>query len=536
MRKLLCMPTTPDSLSNDIDALKALLSAREAELVVRESVEVQLRSEIATLTQSLSIRTLEIEQLKLQIAKLRRMQFGRKSEKLDRQIEQLETRLEDLVAEEGVADAVPVVRDAPRRSAPRAPLPEYLPREDHILEPLEAACPACGGHLKPLGEDVAEQLDIINTAFKVIRTIRRKKACAHCDCIVQAPAPSRPIERGLAAPGLLAGIIVAKFADHIPLYRQTVIYARQGVELDRSMMARWVGACGALMTPLVDALRRYVLAAKKVHADDTPIAVLAPGNGKTKTAILWVYVRDDRASGSADPPSVWFAYTPDRQGVHPQTHLANFQGILQADAYAGFNALYEDGTVREAACWAHARRKLHDLHVHRATASTTEALRRIAEFYAIEDEIRGQSPEQRRQVRQARSRPLLDDFERWLRERLLTLSLQSDTTKAINYLFNHWQALIFYCEDGAAEIDNNIAENALRGVSIGRKNFLFLGSHSGGERAAAMYSLIGTCKLCGVEPEAYLRYVLTHIAEHPINRIDDLLPWNVAKRLVHREA
>ena len=220
MRKLLCMPTTPDSLSNDIDALKALLSAREAELVVRESVEVQLRSEIATLTQSLSIRTLEIEQLKLQIAKLRRMQFGRKSEKLDRQIEQLETRLEDLVAEEGVADAVPVVRDAPRRSAPRAPLPEYLPREDHILEPLEAACPACGGHLKPLGEDVAEQLDIINTAFKVIRTIRRKKACAHCDCIVQAPAPSRPIERGLAAPGLLARIIVAKFADHSVLRTQ----------------------------------------------------------------------------------------------------------------------------------------------------------------------------------------------------------------------------------------------------------------------------------------------------------------------------
>jgi transposase len=523
------MPIPANPLPDDIEALKALLTAREAELAARDGVEQQLRDTISTLEQALSIRTLEIEQLKLQIAKLKRMQFGRKSEKLDRQIERLETRLEDLMAEEGVADAAVSddVDAATRQKSVRQPLPQDLPREDRILEPLEHDCPACGGQLKPLGEDVCEQLDIINAAFKVIRTIRRKKACARCDCIVQAPAPSRPIERGIASPGVLARILVAKFADHQPLYRQSVIYARQGVELDRSTMARWVGACSALAEPLVDQLRRYVLAPGKVHADDTPVSVLAPGNGQTKTARLWAYVRDDRNSGSADPPAVWFAYTPNRQGQHPQSHLAEFSGVLQADAYAGYNALFAEGSVREAACMAHARRKISELHQHRATATTTEALRRIGELYAIEAEIRGKLPAERQRVRQERARPLLDSFEIWLRERLLTLSSQSDTTKAINYFLNQWQALIYYCDDGVVEIDNNLVENALRVVSLGRKNFLFMGADSGGERAAAMYSLIGTAKLCGIDPEAYLRHVLTHIAEHPINRIGELLPWNV---------
>lgn len=529
------MPINPDSLPDDIEALKALLSARDAQLAARDGVERQLRQTIATLEQSLSIRTLEIEQLKLQIAKLKRMQFGRKSEKLDRQIERLEARLEDLVAEEGVADAdvrsEPSSASTERQRSTRQPLPEHLPREDHVLDPVEQECPACGGHLKPLGEDVSEQLDIIDAAFKVIRTIRRKKACGSCDCIVQPPAPSRPIERGVATPGLLARILVAKYADHHPLYRQSVIYARQGVELDRSSMARWVGACGALVAPLVDALRRYVLAGVKVHADDTPVSVLAPGNGQTKTARLWAYVRDDRNSGSADPPAVWFAYTPNRQGLHPQSHLAGLRGVLQADAYAGFNALFTDGNVIEAACWAHARRKITDLHAHRPTPTTIEVLRRIGELYAIEAEVRGESPMVRQRVRQERAQPLLDSLERWLRERLLTLSLQSETTKAINYMLNQWKALNYYCENGVAEIDNNIVENALRGVSLGRKNFLFMGADSGGERAAAMYSLIGSCKLGDIEPEAYVRHVLTHIADHPINRIDELLPWNLAAQL-----
>jgi len=513
-----------DDLPDDIAALKALLLARDGE--VR-----QLRDTVSTLEQALNVRTLEIEQLKLQIAKLKRMQFGRKSEKIDRKIEQLETRLEDLIAEDGAAEELETSPAPTRAKSPRKPFPEHLVRDERILDPEEQACAACGGELKVLGEDVSEQLEIIDAAFKVIRTVRRKKACACCDRIVQAPAPSRPIERGIAGPGLLAQILVSKFADHQPLYRQAAIYARDGVELDRSTMARWVGACGALMSPLVEALQRYVLQPGKVHSDDTTMPVLAPGNGQTKIARMWVYVRDDRRSGSKAAPAAWFAYSPNRQGIHPQTHLANFKGVLQADAYAAYDKIYADGNVREAACMAHARRKIHDLHVRKETATTTEALRRIGELYAIEEQIRGQQPDWRKRIRQEQSRPLLDDFEVWLRTRLLTLSTQSDTTKAINYMLNQWQALVYYCEDGIVEIDNNIAENALRGVALGRKNFMFLGSDSGGERAAAMYSLIVSAKLNGIDPKAYLRHVLTHIADHQINRIDELLPWNVASQL-----
>jgi transposase len=523
------MPATPSPLPDDIDALKALLLRRDGELQ-------QLRDTVLTLELALSVRTLEIEQLKLQIAKFKRMQFGRKSEKIDRKIEQLETRLEDLLAEEGAAEQKQPAASIPRQKSTHQPLPDHLPREEHIIEPQEQACPQCGGHLKPLGEDVSEQLEMIEAAFKVIRHVRRKKACACCDCIVQAPAPSRPIQRSFAGPGLLANIAVAKFADHQPLYRQSVIHARRGVELDASTTGRWMGACGVLIAPLVAALRRYVLAPGKIHSDDTPMPVLSPGNGQTKTGRLWVYVRDDRNSGSAAPPAVWFAYSPNRQGRHPQSHLSGFSGVLQADAFAGYNEVYADGRVKEAACMAHARRKVHDLHVRTATPTTTEALRRIGQLYAIEAQIRGQPPEERRRIRQQQARPLLDDLEAWLRQRLLRLSTQSDTTKAINYLLNQWQALIYYCDDGVAEIDNNIAENALRSVCLGRKNFLFLGADSGGERAAAMYALIGSARLNGIDPEGYLRYVFTHIADYPINRVADLLPWRVADRLTQKSA
>jgi transposase len=278
-------------------------------------------------------------------------------------------------------------------------------------------------------------------------------------------------------------------------------------------------------------LHRYVLATVKVHTDDTPMPVLSPGNGQTKTGRLWVYVRDDRNSGSTAAPAVWFAYSPNRQGLHPKAHLAGFSGVLQADAFAGYDALFADGTVKEVACMAHARRKIHDLHVRKVTPTTTEALRRIGELYAIEAKIRGQLSDERARIRQQQARPLLDSLEVWLRERLLTLSTQSDTTKAINYMLNQWQALIYYCDDGVAEIDNNIAENALRGCCLGRKNFLFLGADSGGERAATMYSLIGSARMNGIDPEAYLRHLFTHIADHPINRIDELLPWNIANFL-----
>jgi transposase len=419
-------------LPNDIDALKALLLASEQ--VVRERDEV-----VAGLREQLTTSSVEIEHLKLMIAKLRRMQFGRKSEKLDHQIEQLELQLEDLQAAGGEAEReMPPADRAPRAKSARKPLPEHLPRDEQIHEPAADACPACGGGLRHLGEDVAEQLEFVPANFRVIRHVRPKLACTCCDKIVQAPAPSRPIARGIVGPGLLAHILVAKFADHLPLYRQSVIYAREGVELERALLANWVGAASALLRPLVDAIRRHVLAGRKLHADDTPISVLAPGNGKTKTARLWTYVRDDRASGDTAPAAVWFAYTPDRKGIHPQTHLAHFKGVLQADAYAGFNALFDDGTIQEAACWAHARRQFYDLHEARPSALTAEALRRIAELYVIEADIRGKPPHERRLVRQAKAKPLLDDLERWLRAALDKLSRKSDTSAAIMYALNLW--------------------------------------------------------------------------------------------------
>lgn len=503
---------------NDINALKALLLARDEKIL---GLEAQLNT-----------RAAEIEHLKLTIAKLRRMQFGRKSEKLDHQIEQLELQLEDLQADEAEAEVdMPKADRAPRRKSVRRALPDHLPRDEKIYAPASDACPACGGGLRNLGEDVAEQLEYVPASFRVIRHVRPKLACSCCDAIVQAPAPGRPIERGIAGPGLLAHVLVAKFADHLPLYRQAVIYARDGVDLDRALLASWVGAASALLRPLVDAIRRHVLASAKLHADDTPIPVLAPGNGKTKTARLWTYVRDDRPSGDTAPPAVWFAYTPDRKGIHPQTHLANFEGVLQADAYAGFNALYEDGTIREAACWAHARRKFYDLHEARPSALTTEALRRIGELYVIEAKIRGKPPHERQQVRQAEAKPLIDDMERWLRGMLEKLSRKSDTSAAILYALNLWPALARYCDDGLIEIDNSAAERALRGVAIGRRNYLFAGADTGGERAAAIYSLIGTAKLNGVDPEAWLRHVLAHIADHPVNRVDEFLPWHCAGQL-----
>src|SRR5476651_1211982 len=516
---------TAADLPDDIAALKALLLASERRVQERDD-------QVAGLEAQLNTRAAEIEHLKLWIAKLRRMQFGRKSEKLDHQIEQLELQLEDLQADEGeVAKALPETDRTPRNKPVRKPLPEHLPRDEKVHLPAADACPSCGGGLRLLGEDVAEQLEYVPASFRVIRHVRPKLTCSCCDAIVQAPAPSRPIERGIPGPGLLAHVLVAKFADHLPLYRQSVIYAREGVELERALLANWVGAASALLRPLVDVIRRHVLAGRKLHADDTPIPVLAPGNGKTKTARLWTYVRDDSASGNATPAAVWFAYTPDRKGIHPQTHLATFKGVLQADAYAGFNALYVDGTIQEAACWAHARRKFHDLHAARPSAITTEALRRIAELYVIEAEIRGKPPHERQHVREQRSRPLLDDFGNWLRATLEKLSRKSDTAAAIQYALNLWPALLRYCDNGIIEIDNSAAERALRGVAIGRRNYLFAGADSGGERAAAIYSLIGTAKLGGVDPEAWLRHVLAHIADHPVNRVDDFLPWNCAAQL-----
>ena len=476
-------------------------------------------------------RDTEIEHLKLLIAKLRRAQFGRSSEKLDRQIEQLELRLEALEmddAENVAARPEAVVKKESAGSA-RRPLPAHLPREIRTHLPKQEACPDCGGELRKLGEDVSEVLERVPSHFLVLRHVRVKLTCKCCERIVQAEAPSRPIERSIAGPGLLAHVLVSKFSDHLPLYRQSEIYARDGVELDRSTLADWVGASGRLLAPLVEVLRRHVMSAEKLHADDTPVPVLAPGLGKTKTGRLWTYVRDDRPAGDETPPAVWFAYTPDRKGEHPKAHLSHFRGMLQADAYAGFDRIYEAGSIQEAACWAHVRRKFYDLQVAHKSPVAQEALRRIGELYAIEADIRGRKPEERRQVRNERSRPLLDSLKQWLEETLGKLSRKSDTSLAVRYALGRWEALMRYCDDGRLEIDNNAAERALRPVALGRKNYLFAGSDRGGESAAVIYSLIGTAKLNSVDPESYLRNVLSRIAEHPINRIEELLPWNLTQ-------
>jgi transposase len=500
------MTLVTDSLPTDLQALKALVSAQRA----------------------------EIERLKMMIAKLRRTQFGRSSEQLDAMIDQLQLSLEEL--EVSQTELTPSTERPPRTVSRRKPLPEHLPREIHVHQP-ESQCTGCGGKLRHLGEDVSEVLEYVPARFKVIRHVRPKWVCRCCEHIAQVPAPSRPIARGLAGPGLLAHVLVSKFVDHLPLYRQSEIYAREGVDLERSTLADWVGQSSQLLRPLVNALRSHIMSGHKVHADDTPIGALSPGTGRTKTARLWTYVRDDRPAGSTTPAAVWFAYSPDRKGQHPRAHLENFSGILQADGYAGFAQLYSSGSVQEAACWAHARRKFYDVYKDQSSPLAAEALQRIAALYAIESEVRRQPPDRRKAARQSRAGPLLEQLHTWLSQTLTQLSKKSALGGAIFYALNRWQALVRYCDDGRIEIDNNAAERALRAVALGRKNYLFVGSDAGGERAAAIYSLVGSAKLNDLNPQAYLTHVLERIADHPINRVEELLPWNVSLNpLEHSEA
>ena len=488
---------------------------------------------------------LMVDKLALQLLRARRARFGSSSEQLD----------DPQIA---LIEGVPLYEHPAPKSASKAEaansagidrqLPAHLPRDFQVHRPeaTEAAhdtagntcgCTACGGRLRQIGADVSEQLEYVPARFKVIRHVRPKLACVSCQSIFQAAAPSRPIARGVAGPALLANVLVSKYCDHIPLHRLARIHAREGVVFDPSTYGGWVEQSHALLDPLVAALGRYTLASAKVHADDTPVPVLDPGRGRTKTGRLWVYVRDDRPAGSTEPPAAWYRYSPNRKGEHPQAHLRDYLGILQADAYGGYAKIYASGRVDEAACWAHARRPFWDMYENQgrvAGSIADQALQRIAALYAIEAQIRGQPPDVRRRQRQARAGPLLDELHAWLTGMIGRVSAKSELAKAIGYSLTRWRALTRYRDDGRIEIDNNAAERALRGVALGRNNYLFMGSDAGGERAASTYSLVETAKLNGLDPQAYLREVLTRIAEHPINRIDELLPWNIGRQSIGR--
>ena len=504
---------TPDR-DGRIAALEALLAERDAALA---DARAQLHS-----------RDLLIQTLRAQLAKLRHMQFGHSSEKLNRQIEQLELTLEELEAEAAVAvtrEAGPVPGERP---VPMRAFPPHLPREEVVHEPATGACacPSCGGVLRPLGRDADELLDVAPVSWRVVRHVRPKYSCRSCDRIVQAPAPAKAIARGKATFATLAHVVVSKFDHHLPLYRQAEMMAAQGVDLDRSTLAGWTGQAAALLDPIVSRIREEGLKAAKLHTDDTPVPVLEPGSGKTAQGRLWIYAVDDRGSGAATPSLVWYRFTPDRSGVHPQRELAAFSGHLQADAYAGYKKLFGTGRVIEVACWAHFRRGIFDEHRGQPTALTTDLLERIGQLYKVEARVRGQPPDVRLQARQEHGRPVVDALRAVIDDALRKLSPRSDMAKALRYGVKLWPALTRYLDDGRLEIDNGIAERALRGVAVGRRNWLFAGSLAGGERAAALYTVIETAKANGVEPQAYIADVLAKLAAGwPAARWDELMPW-----------
>ena len=510
----------PTDLASERDTLKQLLAIRDGELAAAKA--------------GLLAKTLEAEELRFELARLKRTSFGQSSERLDRTIEQLELKLEELEAT--AAEVVPAVVVEPESEAspekkPRRKLPAHLPRTTETHEPASRACGTCGcDKRRAVGEDATEILEYVPGHFKVIRHVRPSYSCAKCEAMAQAPMPSLPIPRGQAGAGLLAHVLIAKFCDHLPLYRQAEIYARDGVELDRGLLADWIGKVAWLVRPLADRIGEHVMAGHVIHADDTPVPVLAPGTGKTKTGRLWVYLRDERQHAGPAPPAVLYRYTPDRKGERCRAHMAAFSGPLHADGYAGFGELYErsDGKpaeVTEVACWAHVRRKLFDVYKANGSPIAKEALDTIGALFAIERRIVGAQPQHRRAIRAAESKPRLAALALWFDAQLKLISGKSELALAIRYALTRWDALTRYCDDGRLEISNNAAENAIRPVALGRKNWLFAGSDSGGDRAAIFYTLIRSAKLNGLEPESYLRDVLTCIGDHPINRLDELLPW-----------
>jgi transposase len=484
-----------------------------------------LRRVTLALAAEVKAKSFEIEALKFELARLKRWRFGASSERFDpNQAGLFEEDLEaDLAAAEtrqALAE-VALPGKAPRRRPKRQPLPAHLPRIEHRHELANCTCGRCGQELTVIGEAVSEQLDIIPAQFFVHRHIRPQYACRHCDTVTAVPPPPQVIDKGLPAPGLLAQILVSKYADHLPLYRQAVMYARQGVFLPGSTQAGWIGACEVLLEPLVERLRVHVLAETYLQADETRLPVLAPGTGKTRTGILWVY-----RSGPWSPlQAVVFDYAEGRGQTWPKAFLDGFTGTLQIDGYAGYNAVLAQDGVVEAGCWAHVRREFYDVFKATRSPMAAEALRRIRALYQIEADLKDQTPAARAAQRQARAEPRLKAFKDWLDETLLKLPPGSGLAKAIGYALGRWAALRVYLQDGRISIDSNPVERALRGVAVGRRNYLFAGSAGGGRRAALVYSLVETCKLNGVDPYAYLKEVLTRLPTLKAKDLDDLLPW-----------
>ncbi len=508
------------TLPKDAAALTALLIAADARAHKAETRALDLDGQIA--------------HLKLTIAKMQRDTHGASSEKGARLLDQMELQLDELIATvaegKGAAsiDADDLVETEAAQKPARRALPSHLPRE-RVVHQAPCTCAHCGSdRLRKLGETTTETLEIIPISWKVVSHVREKFSCRACEKITETPAPTHPIARGRAGPQLLAHILFSKYGAHLPLNRQSEIYAKDGIDLDVSTLADWVGACSATLQPLVNEIEKHVLAAERIHADDTTVPVLA--RNKCVTGRLWTYVRDDRPFGGELAPAALYYYSPTRGGEHPEKHLANYSGLMQADAYSGYNGLYakgrKPGEIIEAACWAHGRRKFFELADLQKAPVAIEAVKRIDELFAIERDINGHPPEQRRAIRQQRSKPLANALESWLKAERKKLSSKAPVAKAIDYSLKRWPAFTRFLDDGRICMSNNAAERAVRGIAVGRKNWTFCGSDSGGRRAAAMYTLIETCKLNDVDPRAWLADVLARIADHPAKRITDLLPRN----------
>lgn len=488
--------------------------------------EGRLAAELAGLE-----RGIEIERLKLEIARLRRERFSPSSERSAR-IEQLELTLEDLeeAAAEIVASAPVAVETFERRRPARRPLPDHLPRH-RIVHPGPAACPCCGGTVfGKLGEDVTETLERVPASWRVIQHVRERLSCRACETISQAPAPFHPISRGRAGPELLAEVAFAKFGQHLPLHRQSERFAREGVPIEVSTLADWIGAVTTALSPLTALVEAHVRGGERIHIDDTPVPVLA--KGKTRTGRLWTVVRDDRPFGGTDPPAAAYFYSPDRSGSHAEDWLGAYAGIAQADAFSGFGRLYDatrrPGAIVEAACWAHGRRKFFEMADLKKAPMAIEAVSRIDAVFAIEREINGLPSAERQSVRQARSRPLVEALHGWLRQNRAKLSAKAPVAKAIDYMLKRWPAFTRFLDDGRICLSNNAAERAIRPIAVGRRNWTFAGSDAGGRRAAAMYTLIETAKLSGVDPRTWLADVLARLPDYPARRLEELLPWNWA--------